>query len=58
MDSTFASHLEFVIVAYGQEPTNCQSFDAVCAARVNALLKNLDFLYNNNFMRSVALQSW
>ena len=56
VDSTVASHLELAVVAYEQEPTNCWDFDAVCAARVNALLKHFDLDDDNNFMRDDALR--
>ena len=38
------SHLEFVVIAYEQEPTNCWGFNAICAVKVNTLLRhsNLD----------------
>ena len=49
VDSTVASHLEFVMVAYKQKPTDCQGFDAVCNARVSALLRYYSFNDNKNF---------
>ena len=58
VDLTVASHLEFVMVAYGQEPTDCWGFDTVCAARVDALLRHFDLNDNKDFMRDVALQNW
>ena len=53
-----ASHLEFEVVTYGQEPTDCQGFNAVCAARTNALLRYFDLDDDKNFLRNVALRSW
>ena len=46
------------MVAYGQEPTDCWGFNAVCVARVDALLRHFDLDDDNNFMRSVVLRSW
>ena len=46
------------MIAYGQEPTDCWCFDAVCAATVNALLRHFDLDDDKNFMRNVVLRSW
>ena len=58
VDLTVASHLEFVVIAYGQEPIDCQGFNAVCAASVNALLKHFNLDDDKDFLRDVALLSW
>ena len=58
MNSTVASHLELVVVVYGQEATDRWGFNAVCVARVDALLRHFDLDGGNNFMRGVAVQSW
>ena len=58
MNSTVTSHLELVVVVYGQEPIDWGGFDAVCTARVNALLRHYDLDDNKDFMRDVTLQSW
>ena len=49
MDLIVVSHLEFVVVVYWQEPTDCWIFNAVCAARVNALLRHFNLDDNKDF---------
>ena len=51
IDLIVASHLKFVVVAYGQEPTACWDFDAVCVARVNVLLKHFNLDDDKDFWR-------
>ena len=51
VDLTVASYLEFVVVAYRQEPIDCWGFDTVYAARVNALLKYFDLDDDKDFER-------
>ena len=51
VDLTVASPLEFVVVVYGQEPTDCWGFDAVCAARVDALMRHFNLDDKKDFGR-------